>query len=147
MITDHPAAVSTSAAVAPPGPEPTMTTSQSVIVGSGPGGATAAEVLTAAGWSVIILEKGRNHLLDLDPPHEPLRDFANDEIALTRRHLVTKIGGARALVLAARHVAADVDDDLLDDGWDRLVGEGEHRGVDGVGVDHGAELRVGAQRG
>ena len=41
-----------------------------------------AEVLTAAGWSVIILEKGRNHLLDLAPPHEPLRHFANDEIAL-----------------------------------------------------------------
>ena len=32
----------------------------------GPAGATVADVLTAAGWSVIILEKGRNHLLDLD---------------------------------------------------------------------------------
>ena len=39
-----------------------------VIVGSGPGGATAAEVLTAAGWSVVILEKGRNHLVDLRGP-------------------------------------------------------------------------------
>ena len=40
-----------------------------VIVGSGPGGSTAADVLTAAGWSVVIVEKGRNHLIDLDDPH------------------------------------------------------------------------------
>ncbi|HMJ76209.1 MAG TPA: GMC family oxidoreductase [Iamia sp.] len=59
-----------------------------VIVGSGPGGATVAEVLTAAGWSVVILEKGRNHLLDLAPPHEPLRHFANDEVGVHRRHLL-----------------------------------------------------------
>jgi choline dehydrogenase-like flavoprotein len=59
-----------------------------VIIGSGPGGATVAEVLTAAGWSVIILEKGRNHLLSLEAPHEPLRHFANDEVAALRRHLL-----------------------------------------------------------
>ena len=59
-----------------------------VIVGSGPGGSTVAEVLTAAGWSVIVLEKGRNPLLSLDPPHEPLRHFANDEIAAHRRFLL-----------------------------------------------------------
>ncbi|MCB0961425.1 MAG: GMC family oxidoreductase [Acidimicrobiales bacterium] len=59
-----------------------------VVVGSGPGGATAAEVLTAAGWSVIVLEKGRNHLLSLEAPHEPLRHFANDEIAAHRRFLL-----------------------------------------------------------
>ena len=29
-----------------------------VIVGSGPGGSTAADVLTAAGWTVVIVEKG-----------------------------------------------------------------------------------------
>jgi flavin-dependent dehydrogenase len=32
-----------------------------VIVGSGPGGASFAEVVTAAGWDCIVLEKGRNH--------------------------------------------------------------------------------------
>jgi choline dehydrogenase-like flavoprotein len=38
-----------------------------IIIGSGPAGSTAAEVLTAAGLSVLILERGRNHLIDLDP--------------------------------------------------------------------------------
>ncbi|MEZ5144190.1 MAG: GMC family oxidoreductase N-terminal domain-containing protein [Acidimicrobiales bacterium] len=59
-----------------------------VIVGSGPGGATFADVITAAGWTAIVLEKGRNHLLDPEPPHEPLGRFSNDEIKLTRRHLL-----------------------------------------------------------
>ena len=57
-----------------------------VIVGTGPAGATAAEVLTAAGWSVIMLEKGRNHLLSLDAPFEPLGHVSNDEIKFLRRH-------------------------------------------------------------
>ncbi len=57
-----------------------------VIVGTGPAGATAAEVLTAAGWSVIMLEKGRNHLLSLDAPFDPLGHVSNDEIKFLRRH-------------------------------------------------------------
>jgi choline dehydrogenase-like flavoprotein len=65
-----------------------VTDCDAVIIGSGPGGATVADVLTEAGWHVVVLEKGRNHLVDLRPPHEPLRHFANDEVALTRRHLL-----------------------------------------------------------
>src|SRR5439155_15120512 len=59
-----------------------------VIAGSGPGGSTMADVLTAAGWSVIVLEKGRNHLIALDPPHEPLGRYSNDEIKFHRRHFL-----------------------------------------------------------
>ncbi|MGZ6996551.1 MAG: FAD-dependent monooxygenase, partial [Acidimicrobiia bacterium] len=59
-----------------------------VIVGSGPAGATAAEVLTAAGWSVIVLEKGRNHLLALDEPFAPLGHVSNDEIKFFNRHFL-----------------------------------------------------------
>jgi gluconate 2-dehydrogenase alpha chain len=59
-----------------------------VIVGSGPGGSTVADVLTAAGWSVIVLEKGRNHLVSLEPPYEPAGDLSNDEIKFSRRHFL-----------------------------------------------------------
>ena len=59
-----------------------------VIVGSGPGGSTFADVLTAAGWSVVILEKGRNHLLDLDPPYGLKGEFSNDEVKFAQRHFL-----------------------------------------------------------
>src|SRR6478736_4956670 len=59
-----------------------------VIVGSGPGGSTVADVLTAAGRSVIVLEKGRNHLLSLEPPFEGLGHFSNDEVKFVDRHLL-----------------------------------------------------------
>jgi choline dehydrogenase-like flavoprotein len=59
-----------------------------VIVGSGPAGATAADVLTSAGWSVIVLEKGRNHLLELEAPFGPLGHVSNDELKFMRRHFL-----------------------------------------------------------
>ncbi|MEY2425476.1 MAG: hypothetical protein QOI61_1048, partial [Actinomycetota bacterium] len=66
-----------------------MTTDcDAVIIGSGPGGATVAEVLTAAGWSVVMLEKGRNHLIDTEAPYAFRHHFTNDEIGQSRRHLL-----------------------------------------------------------
>jgi gluconate 2-dehydrogenase alpha chain len=59
-----------------------------VVVGSGPAGATSADVLTSAGWNVVILEKGRNHLLSLDPPFAPLGHVSNDEVKFFRRHFL-----------------------------------------------------------
>jgi len=63
-------------------------TVDAVIVGSGPGGATAADVLTAAGWTVTIIEKGRNHLLDPDDPTRLASDFSNDEIKFHNRYFL-----------------------------------------------------------
>jgi choline dehydrogenase-like flavoprotein len=63
-------------------------TVDAVIVGSGPAGATAADVLTEAGWSVVIFEKGRNHLIDLDDPDKLLADYSNDEIKFVNRHFL-----------------------------------------------------------
>ena len=59
-----------------------------VIIGSGPGGSTAADILTAAGWSVCVFEKGRNHLVDLDDPTRLATDFSNDEIKFMLRHFL-----------------------------------------------------------
>ena len=59
-----------------------------IIVGSGPGGSTVADVLTAAGWSVLVLERGRNHLLDLDDPTQLAGDYSNDELKFTIRHFL-----------------------------------------------------------
>ena len=59
-----------------------------VVIGSGPGGATAADVLTEAGRSVCVLEKGRNHLLSLDAPFDGLGHQSNDEVKFGRRHFL-----------------------------------------------------------
>ena len=45
-------------------------------------------MLTAAGWSVCIFERGRNHLIDLDDPHRLLDHFTNDELKFTERHFL-----------------------------------------------------------
>lgn len=63
-------------------------TLDAVIVGSGPGGSTAADILTAAGWSVVIFEKGRNHLIDAENPSRLIQDFSNDEIKFLHRHFL-----------------------------------------------------------
>ena len=63
-------------------------TVDAVIVGSGPGGATAADVLTRAGWTVTIIEKGRNHLIDPDDPSRLAQDYSNDEIKFLHRHFL-----------------------------------------------------------
>ena len=63
-------------------------TVDAVIVGSGPGGATVADVLTAAGWTVAIVEKGRNHLLDPDDLTRPASDFSNDEVKFRSRYFL-----------------------------------------------------------
>ncbi len=59
-----------------------------LIVGSGPGGATFADVVTRAGWDCIVLEKGRNHLIDDTWPHELRHDFSNDELKFVHRHFL-----------------------------------------------------------
>jgi len=59
-----------------------------IIVGSGPGGSTAADVLTAAGWSVVMFERGRNRLINLENPNELLYEFSNDEIKFWSRHFL-----------------------------------------------------------
>jgi choline dehydrogenase-like flavoprotein len=59
-----------------------------VVVGSGPGGSTFADAVTAAGSTVILLEKGRNHLIDLEPPHAPKHEFSNDELKFHARHFL-----------------------------------------------------------
>src|SRR5258708_23708577 len=65
-----------------------MSAFAAVIIGSGPGGSTAADILTAAGWSVAIFEKGRNHLIDLADPSRLAGDFSNDEIKFMFRHFL-----------------------------------------------------------
>ncbi len=63
-------------------------TVDAIIVGSGPGGSTVADVLTRAGWTVTIIEKGRNHLIDVTDPSRLATDYSNDEIKFINRHFL-----------------------------------------------------------
>jgi len=56
---------------------------RAIVVGSGPGGATAAMVLAQAGFDVTVLEKGRNHFTDLETP-TPRTLYSNDELKMIR---------------------------------------------------------------
>lgn len=57
--------------------------SRAIVIGSGPGGSTAAMVLAEAGWDVTIVEKGANRFGDLTSP-TPDTAFANDELKSLR---------------------------------------------------------------
>jgi choline dehydrogenase-like flavoprotein len=59
-----------------------------IIVGSGPGGSTVADELTRAGRSVVIFERGHNHLIDPAHPDDLMHVFSNDELKYGERHFL-----------------------------------------------------------
>lgn len=59
-----------------------------IIVGSGPGGASAADELTRAGRSVVVFERGHNYLVNPDHPYDLMQVFSNDELKYTIRHFL-----------------------------------------------------------
>ena len=56
---------------------------KAAVIGSGIGGGTAAMVLSAAGWQVVVFEKGVNHFTDLTAA-SPGTLYANDELKSRR---------------------------------------------------------------
>jgi gluconate 2-dehydrogenase alpha chain len=61
---------------------------QTIIVGSGPGGATAADQLTRRGRSVIVFERGHNYLIESAHPYDLMHVFSKDELKYTIRHFL-----------------------------------------------------------
>jgi choline dehydrogenase-like flavoprotein len=61
-----------------------------IIIGSGPGGSSVAEVLTRFGQKVLVLDAGPNYFLGLDNPlpSMPSTLFSSDELKLDRRYLI-----------------------------------------------------------
>jgi choline dehydrogenase-like flavoprotein len=63
------------------------------VVGSGAGGGTAAHVLAAAGWKVLVLEAGHNPYPDLDRPDGlPTTLHSNDELKYEVRDWLDPLG-------------------------------------------------------
>ncbi|MFT3696347.1 MAG: GMC family oxidoreductase [Kofleriaceae bacterium] len=68
-----------------------LSTFDTIIVGSGAGGSTVARTLAVAGQKVLILEAGNNHFPGLDDPaglSPP--NFSNDELKLQVRSLIAQ---------------------------------------------------------
>lgn len=60
-----------------------------LVIGSGAGGGSVANILCANGMKVLVLEAGPNYFVGLDGPEEqPSTLFANDEIKLGSRNFI-----------------------------------------------------------
>ena len=53
-----------------------------------------ADELTQAGMSVLVLERGRNRLINLENPHELAGDYSSDELKFLARHFLGPIPGS-----------------------------------------------------
>nr|HEX4312952.1 GMC family oxidoreductase [Kofleriaceae bacterium] len=68
-----------------------LSTFDTIIVGSGAGGSTVARTLANAGHKVLILEQGNNYYPSLDDPNGLLAPlFSNDELKLEVRNLIAQ---------------------------------------------------------
>ncbi len=67
-----------------------LTTFDVIVIGSGAGGSSIAEVLTRFGQKVLVIEAGPNYWVGLDDPapNKPTTTFSNDELKLDRRHFI-----------------------------------------------------------
>src|SRR5260370_4050496 len=59
-----------------------------IIGGCGRGGSTVVGELTRAGRSVVICERGHNHLIDPARPDDLIQVFSNDELKYIVRHFL-----------------------------------------------------------